>query len=114
MRGGSDSPGLFSFSSSPSGIVTGLSVTGLMSAPIALRSRHEECSVLDLSETHASHVFRLPPQTDSCSAKPESVRLSFEEPFAKLGSLPTFRSSSNGKTLQTKHYDFQSDPALTD
>jgi hypothetical protein len=47
----------------------------------------------------------------SRSAKPESVRLSFEESFAKPRSLPTFRTSSSEKTFQTKPYDFQSEPA---
>lgn len=43
MRGGSDSPGLFSSSSWRLGIVTGFSVSGLMPAPISPRSQHEEC-----------------------------------------------------------------------
>jgi len=49
----------------------------------------------------------------SRSAKAESVRLSFEEPFAKPRILRTFRMSSSGKSFHTKPYDFPSEPALT-
>lgn len=49
----------------------------------------------------------------SRSAKPESVRLSFQEQFAQPKSLLTLRTSSSGKTIQTKPYHFQSEPALT-
>ncbi len=48
----------------------------------------------------------------SRSAKPESVRQSFQEPFAQPESLPTFRRSSSGKTFLTKHCEFQSELAL--
>jgi hypothetical protein len=55
----------------------------------------------------------MPDRRASRSAKPESVRLPFEEPFAKPGSLRTFGTSSSGKTFHTKPCDFQSEPALS-
>src|SRR5215470_6466494 len=45
MRGGSDVPGFLSSSSSRSGMITGLSVTGLMPAPTEPRSQHAASDV---------------------------------------------------------------------
>src|SRR5499425_2892219 len=45
MRGGSDALGFFSSSSSRSGTMTGLSVTGLMPAPTEPRSQHAASDV---------------------------------------------------------------------
>jgi len=70
--------------------------------------------VLNLPDALASHGFgSAPHRQTSRSAKPESVRLSFEESFAKPRSLRTFRISSSGKSFHTKPNDFQSELALT-